>query len=103
MVEEIEIEEFEQKWKKGSFTAAVLCYTPLCGTCKVALKMFELAAHLHPKLDLYKLNINSSPQLCREWQIKSVPCLLTFQQGELIRQEFAVQSVAHMHEMLQEI
>ncbi len=55
---------------------AVFLYTPLCGTCKVARRMLEVAEHLLPEDTLSTADVNMMPQVAQEYQIKSVPALL---------------------------
>lgn len=56
---------------------AVFFYTPLCGTCKAARRMLEVAAHLLPsELTLVSCNINFMPDIVGDYQIASVPALL---------------------------
>ncbi|OAB25438.1 thiol reductase thioredoxin [Paenibacillus macquariensis subsp. defensor] len=55
---------------------AVFMYTPLCGTCKVARRMLEVAEHLLPSDILSVADVNMMPQIAQEYQITSVPALL---------------------------
>ncbi|MEK4058700.1 MULTISPECIES: thioredoxin family protein [Paenibacillus] len=56
---------------------AVFLYTPLCGTCKAARRMLEVAAHLLPRdLIMAGGNVNMLPELVNLYRISSVPALL---------------------------
>lgn len=55
---------------------AIFLYTPLCGTCKVARRMLEVAEHLIPEDTLSAADVNMMPQVAQEYQIRSVPALL---------------------------
>lgn len=55
----------------------VFLHTPLCGTCKAAERMLEVAAHLLPaELQMVAGNVNMLPNLVRQYRISSVPALL---------------------------
>ncbi|WP_340023917.1 thioredoxin family protein [Paenibacillus sp. FSL K6-1096] len=55
----------------------VFLYTPLCGTCKAARRMLEVAEHLlPPDLRIAEGNVNLLPQLVQSLKISSVPALL---------------------------
>ncbi|WP_339314447.1 thioredoxin family protein [Paenibacillus sp. FSL R10-2734] len=55
----------------------VFLHTPLCGTCKAADRMLEVAAHLLPaELQMVAGNVNMLPNLVRQYRITSVPALL---------------------------
>jgi thioredoxin-like negative regulator of GroEL len=55
---------------------ALFLYTPLCGTCKAARRMIEVAEHLLPEGTVSAANVNMMPLLAQEYQIKSVPAML---------------------------
>lgn len=80
--------------------SAVLFVTPLCGTCKAAEKMLEIAEAAGIRYTAAKTNINFAPRLAREWQIESVPCLVVIRNGKLLRKEYAIHSASHLFEML---
>jgi thioredoxin-like negative regulator of GroEL len=66
--------------QEGSF--AVFLYTPFCGTCKITERMLDIILTMQPSLPLLKSNINFIPQISREWQITSVPCIVILEQGK---------------------
>lgn len=79
---------------------ALFVYTPLCGTCKATERMLQIVQQMTPSLSLYKSNINAMPQFAEQWQIKSVPCLMVFDQGKLHRTEYAMKSVIDLLALL---
>ncbi|MDQ6422700.1 thioredoxin family protein [Paenibacillus sp. LHD-117] len=79
---------------------AVLFTTPLCGTCKVAERMLEVAEAAGIDYPLYKTNINFSPRLRDEWRIESVPCLVLLKNGQLAQKEYAMRSVDYLFGLL---
>ena len=72
---------------------AVFFYTPFCGTCHLAERMLSVVEQMRADWSLYKININFSPGLVASWRIESVPCLAFISQGDLVRKEYAFQSV----------
>ncbi|MEK5397397.1 thioredoxin family protein [Paenibacillus sp. FSL K6-2859] len=55
----------------------IFLHTPLCGTCKAAERMLEVAAHLLPaELQMVAGNVNMLPNLVQQYRITSVPALL---------------------------
>lgn len=81
---------------------AVLFTTPLCGTCKVAERMLEIAEAAGISYPLYKTNINFTPRMRDLWQITSVPCLVVLQNGSIVAQEYAMRSVDYLHGLLKD-
>lgn len=60
---------------------AVFFHTPTCGTCKLAARMLEAVELLIPGLPFYSCDVNLSPGLVRDWQIRSVPCVGYVKEG----------------------
>lgn len=55
----------------------VFFYTPLCGTCKVARRMLEVAEHLLPsELVIATGDVNRMRGIVNQYRISSVPALL---------------------------
>ncbi|BFT71668.1 thioredoxin family protein [Paenibacillus sp. P36] len=79
---------------------AVFLYTPFCGTCKVTERMLEIIMTMQPSLPLYKSNINFLPQISREWQVTSVPCIAIFEQGHDKQLIYRMQSVDELYRKL---
>jgi thioredoxin-like negative regulator of GroEL len=81
--------------------AFVLVYTPLCGTCKLAIRMLEIVLVTAPHLKVYLCNLNLSPQLAERWRIESVPCLARMAGGEAIEKLYRMASVGDLFAWLQ--
>ncbi|MBO9130732.1 thioredoxin family protein [Bacillus sp. 165] len=77
-------------------------YTPLCGTCQLAKKMITVIEAALPSLTIGMLDLNYSPQLARDFQIESVPCLLLFQKGKMVKRIYAFQSVEYLYHELKD-
>ena len=58
------------------------CWAPWCGPCRNFAPVFEQAAKLYePRMRLAKLNTEQEQGLAAQWQIRSIPTLLLFQNG----------------------
>ncbi|WP_171681903.1 thioredoxin family protein [Paenibacillus planticolens] len=79
---------------------AVFLFTPFCGTCKVTERMLDVIMTMQPNLPLYKSNINFLPQISREWQITSVPCIVIFEPGKERQLLYRMQSVDELYRNL---
>jgi thioredoxin-like negative regulator of GroEL len=78
---------------------AVFLYTPFCGTCKVTERMLDIILTMQPNLPLCKSNINFLPNISREWQIRSVPCIVILERGKK-RFLYRMQSVDELYRQL---
>ncbi|TYP70554.1 thioredoxin family protein [Paenibacillus methanolicus] len=81
---------------------AVLFFTPLCGTCKVAERMLQVVEASGKAIPLHKLNINYARELRQRWQIASVPCLVVVEAGEVQAREYAMHGVDFLFDLLKE-
>lgn len=75
----------------------VMFYTPLCGTCKLAMRMLDIAGTLLRELPMAACNVNFIPEQVQSWQIASVPCIGIFQHHTLIRKIYRMQSVDELY------
>ncbi|MNV80397.1 Thioredoxin [compost metagenome] len=75
-------------------------FTSMCGTCKLAEKMLEIAVSSGPVIPVSKININYSPVLRDRWEITSVPCLVVLENGKPVQIEYAMRSVVDMYTWL---
>ncbi|MFP4976249.1 thioredoxin family protein [Paenibacillus sp. CN-4] len=78
MIELEERELLEVIWRKGE-ALAVYLHTPLCGTCRAARRMIEVAEHLLPPGTFVSGNVNVLPTVVKQYKIASVPALMVFE------------------------
>ena len=58
-----------------------------CGPCKMLSPVVaELAGELTGKLKVGKLNVDENPNTASQFSIMSIPTLLVFQKGQVVRQ-----------------
>ncbi|WP_187273884.1 thioredoxin family protein [Paenibacillus sp. N3.4] len=79
---------------------ALFLYTPFCGTCKVTEQMLDVIMEMQPTMPLIKSNINFLPQISRDWQITSVPCIVIFEQEKEKQFLYRMQSVGDLYQHL---
>jgi thioredoxin 1 len=97
VLQEIDEKQLRSILAAASTEVSLFIHTPLCGTCKVARRMLEIALQTLPhKTVVYVCDLNLMPRLAEEWQIESVPCLLRWSHGKVIRKTYAFQSVDHV-------
>lgn len=82
---------------------ALFFYTPLCGTCKLTERMLEIVLQMSPSIALYKCNINVMPYHAQKWKIESAPCLIVYENGEITKKVYAMQSVDYLYDLLKQL
>ncbi|HEY4391527.1 MAG TPA: thioredoxin family protein [Paenibacillus sp.] len=100
VVQEISEKELKVRWNETGSREAVLFYTPLCGTCKLAERMLNIVLEAGETIPVSKINVNYALDLTQDWKISSVPALIIFQAGSLVQKEYAIHSVVELQQWL---
>ncbi|MEW9501952.1 thioredoxin family protein [Jeotgalibacillus marinus] len=100
MINEWSLELLNAKLDNAENTALYL-YTPMCGTCKLASRMLEITATTVTGYEIGKADLNYVGSLAETYQIESVPCLLIWKNGELVKKAYKFESVPNLYETLQ--
>ena len=85
MTVELTLETFDE-FVKGSETPVVVDFwAPWCGPCKqIAPAIDELSKDMNGEVRFAKLNIEEFPEFGPKYDIKSIPALLVFKNGEYV-------------------
>jgi thioredoxin len=81
---ELSSQNFGEAVKKYSLLV-VNCWAPLCGPCRMVAAIVEkLARDYQGRIIFGKLNVDENPALAMKYQIKYIPTMLIFKDGELV-------------------
>ena len=76
--------EFEEKVLKSSEPVLVDFWAEWCGPCKmIAPILEEISSDYAGKLTIAKLNIDDNPDTPRRYNVKGIPTLILFKDGEV--------------------
>lgn len=89
--------ELLRKLAEEQEACAVFLYTPLCGTCKLAGRMLDIAASMVPQLPVYRVNVNFAPTLVRQWRVASVPCVALVRGDEPVELVYRIAAVDELY------
>ena len=79
-------------------------YADWCGPCKALHPTLEsLAQDFDGKAVISKINVDTNPELAQKFQVRSIPALFFFQNGELIERQAGVQTKAALSQSLNEL
>ena len=92
-VVEITDSNFEQEVLKSNIPVLIDFWAPWCGPCRVIAPIIdEIANEFSGQVKVGKLNVDNNPQSPANYQVRGIPNLMIFKNGEL--QEQIVGAVA---------
>ncbi|MCF6410394.1 thioredoxin family protein [Pseudalkalibacillus salsuginis] len=100
MIQEVNHQQLTERIFKRERTV-IFFYTPLCGTCKLANQMLDVALAVFPvpeKLDVISCNINQMPAAAKQWRVQSVPCLAFLDDGKMVKKLYSFRSVDYIYQ-----
>ena len=95
----------ESNFKETTSTGTVLVdfYADWCGPCKRMMPTLDsLATKLDGKVTVAKVNVDESPSLSEEYQIRSIPALFVFKDGAVVNQSLGSKTESQLMELVGE-
>ena len=87
-MEQIKQEEFEAKVLKNSKPVLVDFFATWCGPCRMLTPILEqVSAENNGAFDIVKIDVDEAEDLSREFGIMSIPTLMVFKDGKLVKRE----------------
>ncbi len=85
MAQVISSEEFNNLVQNTEGIAVVDFFATWCGPCKMLAPVFqEVANDFEGKADFYKIDIDASLDIARQFSVSTVPTVIVFRNGEPI-------------------
>ncbi|MCT7615976.1 thioredoxin [Aliarcobacter butzleri] len=76
-------------------------WAPWCGPCRMlAPAIDQLAEEFENKAKICKVNTEEEPDLTSEYQVRSIPTILFFKNGEIVGQMIGTTTKAKLEEKL---
>ena len=76
-------------------------WAPWCGPCRmIAPAIDQLAEEFENKAKICKVNTEEEPDLTSEYQVRSIPTILFFKNGEIVDQMIGTTTKAKLEEKL---
>ncbi|MEK9861712.1 MAG: thioredoxin [Limisphaerales bacterium] len=92
-MESLTDQNFEEKVLKASGAVLVDFWAEWCGPCKMLTPVLEkLSSANQEKISIYKVNVDECQQLAVQFNIRSIPTLLFFKNGEVQEQVVGLKS-----------
>ncbi len=101
---EVTDQNFAEEVEAGEGLAMIDFWATWCGPCRlVAPIVEELAEEYKDKgLHVYKLDVDSNPAVTARFQVRSIPSILFFKNGQLVDKVIGAVPRPHLEEKVQE-
>ena len=92
--------EFDREVLQDSGTVLVDFWATWCGPCRMLSPIVDEVAEERTDVKVGKVNVDEQPDLAAQFGVMSIPTLLVFEQGKLVRQAVGARPKAGVLELL---
>ena len=93
-------ENFEQEVLQSAKTVLLDFWASWCGPCRMLSPVVDEVAEERTDVKVGKVNVDEQPELAGQFGVMSIPTLLVFEQGKLVRQAVGARPKASVLELL---
>ncbi len=102
-VEEFTDDNFDSKVLKSDKLTLVDFWAEWCAPCRlIAPTVEELASEYADKMNIGKLNVDENNKTATKYGIRSIPTLLFFKDGDILKHVVGVRSKEELQEVINE-
>ncbi len=94
-------ENFEAEVLSSDIPVLVDFYADWCGPCKMIAPVIHTIAEEHPEIKVCKINVDTEGELAIRYGISSIPSLLVFKGGELVKSSVGAKPKAEILAMME--
>ena len=93
-------ENFAQEVLQSEKPVLLDFWASWCGPCRMLSPIVDEVAEERGDVKVGKVNVDEQPELAGEFGVMSIPTLLVFEQGKLVRQAVGARPKASVLELL---
>ncbi len=93
-------ENFEQEVLQSAKPVLLDFWASWCGPCRMLSPVVDEVAGERTDVKVGKVNVDEQPELAGQFGVMSIPTLLVFEQGKLVRQAVGARPKASVLELL---
>jgi thioredoxin 1 len=98
---EVKDADFDETVLKAEGIAVVDFWAPWCGPCHTMAPGLEAFAADNPgKVKVFKLDVDDNPKIAERYEIRSIPTVIFFREGEMVETNVGAMSQTSLQEKL---
>ena len=95
-------ESFDQEVLRAAKPVLVDFWAPWCGPCKAVAPLLEAAAGRHAgRVAVAKLNVDENHQAAQKWNVRAIPTLILFKDGEAVETRVGALDQAELDKLME--
>lgn len=104
MIKQINNEEFkEQVLNEDGKVKIVDFFATWCNPCRMLAPVLEELDKKYDELEIYKIDVDENSALADELDISSVPTLLIYKDGKIVKQVMGFQPIASLESIVKSL
>ena len=100
MVKHINTDNFEEEVIKVEGKVLVDFFATWCGPCTMLAPVLEQVADSKPEVKIVKVDVDEEPELATRYKVMSIPTLIVFEKGEVVKKSLGVISKAELLDLI---
>ncbi len=99
-MEHVTSQNFQDAVLKEKKPVIVDFYADWCGPCKMLAPIMEELSKETPDVKFLKLDVEAESRLAMEYQVRSIPTVIVFKDGEVVEKVVGLMPKAQLKQML---
>ena len=91
---------FQQEVLESKIPVLVDFWAEWCGPCQMVLPIVEELGEEITDVKICKVNVDEQMELAKQYRVMSIPTLMVFKDGEMVKREMGAKSKAELLAML---